>query len=112
MPEQYKHRLSVEITETQYYALQKYMEYGSRRLLFGVIIDDLIALLETGGAITFGAILSGKIGLGFNNMEGGSNEARRPTAKHKPDVKRGPAAAYKRHKKITPFAKGREKEKR
>lgn len=69
MPESYKHRLSVEITEKQYFALQKHLEYGLRRQLFSIIIDDLIALLERGGALSFGAILTGKIGLGYNHME-------------------------------------------
>lgn len=44
----YKPRLSVEITEEQYKRLQKFVPWGLQKHLFGVIVDDLLDLLERG----------------------------------------------------------------
>jgi len=45
----YKPRLTVQITEQQFDGLRKHLEFGMQKLLFGVIIDDLLELFERYG---------------------------------------------------------------
>ena len=46
----YRPRLSIELTQTQADALYKYLDWGEKRRLFSLIIDDLIKAFETFGA--------------------------------------------------------------
>lgn len=39
-------RLSIEISEEQFFALQKLIPFGMKRQLFDVIVSDIIKLLE------------------------------------------------------------------
>uniref|UniRef100_A0A6M3JG36 Uncharacterized protein n=1 Tax=viral metagenome TaxID=1070528 RepID=A0A6M3JG36_9ZZZZ len=49
MPSEYRPRLSVDITEEQRRKLDRYLDYGMRKMLFGVVIDDLLHLFEEHG---------------------------------------------------------------
>jgi len=49
MPSEYRPRLSVDITEEQRRKLDRYLDYGMRKMLFGVVIDDLLELFEKHG---------------------------------------------------------------
>jgi len=46
----YRPRLSVDITEEQARKLNRYLDYGMRKMLFGVILDDLFSLFEKHGS--------------------------------------------------------------
>jgi len=62
MPE--KQRLTVDITNEQAKGLNKHLEYGMRRILFHVIIDDLLDLFDKYGAgVIIGALMSKAISL-------------------------------------------------
>jgi len=43
-------RLSVDITEEQDMKLVKYLDHGMRKVVFGVMIDDLLELIDRYGA--------------------------------------------------------------
>lgn len=58
MSDDYKPRLSFEITEEQQTrANQLLSTYGLRRTVFGVILDDLLDLIEEHGQIVVGILL-------------------------------------------------------
>ncbi len=65
MPDLYKPRIGIEVTQSQFDKMQKYIPWGLRRLLFSAIIDDLIDVIEkTGrGPDLIGAIIAREIGL-------------------------------------------------
>ncbi len=46
----FRPRLSVEITQAQSEALYRHLEWGERKRLFSLIIDDLIAAFDRFGA--------------------------------------------------------------
>lgn len=46
----FRPRLSVDITENQSQKLSKYLDFGMKKVVFGVIVDDLIYLIEKYGA--------------------------------------------------------------
>ena len=56
-------RLSVEVTEEQYNKLSKLIPWGNKKRFFGVIIDDVIRLLEEHGQKFFAAVLTRSIKL-------------------------------------------------
>jgi len=47
---EFRPRLSVEITQEQSDKLYRYLEWGERRRVFSIMIDDLIKAFETFGA--------------------------------------------------------------
>lgn len=51
-------RLSIEISEKQFLALQQLIPHGLRKVIFNYIIDDLIELLNTNPKLIIGAILT------------------------------------------------------
>jgi len=57
-------RLNVEITEEQFKKLEKLLPYGTKKEVFGCIVDDLIELVEEHGSFVLGAILSRAIKAG------------------------------------------------
>jgi len=61
MPEKYRPRLSIEITEEQNAKLYRLVPWGVKRELFNVIIEDVIEILETHGEIFIAAILARKL---------------------------------------------------
>lgn len=57
-------RLTVEITERQQFGLRKHLEHGMQKVLFGLIIDDLLRLFDKHGPGTvIGAMVSRAISL-------------------------------------------------
>ena len=56
--QQYRPRLSIEITEKQNLALSRLIPWGVKNALFCSIIDDVIELLMEHGEIVIAAILS------------------------------------------------------
>ena len=59
MAEDYKPRFSFEITEEQKMRADTLLStYGLRKNIFGVILDDLLDMIESSGMIVVGVILS------------------------------------------------------
>jgi len=54
----YRPRLVVDITDEQAQRLNRYLEYGMRSRVFGIIIDDVLDMIEKHGAQFLAAILS------------------------------------------------------
>lgn len=54
-------RLSIVITEEHYLGLQKLVPWGTKRELFAVLIDGLLASIEENGDVIIGALLNNKI---------------------------------------------------
>jgi len=50
MPTEYRPRLSVDISEEHRIMLDKYLDFGQRKMLFGIILDDLFSLFKKYGA--------------------------------------------------------------
>lgn len=46
----YRPRLSIEITEESRNKLQKLLPHGTQKLVFQLIVDDLISLMEKHGS--------------------------------------------------------------
>uniref|UniRef100_A0A6M3K8R9 Uncharacterized protein n=1 Tax=viral metagenome TaxID=1070528 RepID=A0A6M3K8R9_9ZZZZ len=61
--EDYKPRLSIEITDEQFADLQRLTSHGLKKAIFGVIIDDVIRLLKSHGDVFIGAVLSRQLKL-------------------------------------------------
>jgi len=58
MSEEYKPRFSFEVTEEQQLRANKLLStYGIRRSVFGVILDDVLDLVEEHGQIVVGILL-------------------------------------------------------
>jgi hypothetical protein len=59
----YRLRVTIEVTEEQMFKLQRYIPWGIRRMLFSTIIDDLLEVIEKSekGPELLGAILSKSI---------------------------------------------------
>jgi len=43
-------RLSVDITEEQDQKLTQYLDHGMRKVVFGLVVDDLLAMIDKHGA--------------------------------------------------------------
>lgn len=61
MTDEYRPRISIDVTEEQRLALQKYVPWGTQNALFGALIDQLIPLLEKHGDTIIAFILNNKI---------------------------------------------------
>jgi hypothetical protein len=48
--DRYRPRLSVELTDEQARKLSKYVPWGLQKHLFSAIVDDLLDMMEKGGA--------------------------------------------------------------
>lgn len=46
----YRPRLSVDVSEEQMNALNRYLDRGARKMVFNIIIDDLLELIGKHGA--------------------------------------------------------------
>jgi hypothetical protein len=58
MSDDYKPRMSFEITEEQQLRANRLLNtYGLRRTVFGVILDDLLDMIEEHGQIVVGILL-------------------------------------------------------
>lgn len=58
------HKLNVEITDEQWEALNRLLPYGVKKPIFGIIVDDLIEVIDKHGPIILGALLSRSLKLG------------------------------------------------
>lgn len=61
MKTNYRPRLSVEITEEQQLALKKHLDFGLQKRLFGIIVDDVIAMMEEHGRLFLAAVVKKEI---------------------------------------------------
>ncbi len=60
----YKPRLSIEITEEQFFRKQKLMPfYGIQKALFGIILDEVLDIIEQRGLDFIGPLLEKRVGL-------------------------------------------------
>jgi hypothetical protein len=57
MEKTWKPRITVEVTEHQYNVLKEHLAHGMQKQVFGVIIEDLVNLLERYGHEIILAIL-------------------------------------------------------
>ena len=46
MPSKYTPRLSIDITEEQFSELNRLFDHGLRKIVFGVIVDEVIRLMK------------------------------------------------------------------
>lgn len=46
----YRPRLSVDVSDEQMQALNQYLDRGTRKMVFGIIVDDLLELIQKHGA--------------------------------------------------------------
>ena len=58
-----KPRLTIEIEEEQHATIKKYMEHGFQKKLFGVIVDDVCAMLDAYGNEFVLAMLARKVNM-------------------------------------------------
>jgi len=59
MPDKpYVPKLCIEITDEQNRRMQNLLPHGSRKLLFGIVIDDLLDLIEENGPAVLGAMMA------------------------------------------------------
>ncbi len=57
-------RLTIDITESQARGLSKHLEHGMRKILFGLVVDDLLRLFDKHGAsMVIGAMVERAISL-------------------------------------------------
>lgn len=63
MSKSWKPRITIEVTEHQYNVLKEHFAHGMQRQIFGVIIEDLVSLLERYGHDVILAILSRQFSL-------------------------------------------------
>lgn len=60
--EDYEPRFVFEITDEQKQRANKLLnQYGLRKAIFGLILDDVLDLIEEFGGIAIGIMLSGKV---------------------------------------------------
>ena len=63
-------RLSVEITPEQQLALQKHLDFGMQKKLFGIVVSDVISMLNTHGRNFLAAVVTHKLSYrDFNTLE-------------------------------------------
>ena len=63
MTRPWKPRITFEVTEHQYHVLKEHLPHGMQRQVFGVIIEDLVNLLERYGHDVILAILTKQFSL-------------------------------------------------
>jgi hypothetical protein len=61
MVKEHRPRLSVEITPEQQLLLQKHLDFGMQKKVFGIIIDDVIRMLELHGRNFLAAVVLRKL---------------------------------------------------
>ena len=71
-----RHRLTVDISEEQARELNKYFEFGDQKMVFGVIVDQLLEMFKRYGyGNVIGAMLTRKAELKdilkLKNLKGG-----------------------------------------
>ena len=63
MPAKYIPRLSIDITEKQFMELNKLFDHGLRKVVFGVIVDEVIRLMKVDKSTFIAAIYHKKLPL-------------------------------------------------
>ena len=63
MPRKYTPRLSVELTEKQFYELQRIIPWGQKRKIFGPIVDDIISMTKRHGRTFIAALMARAVSL-------------------------------------------------
>lgn len=58
---EWRPRLSINISQKQFKGLQRYIPWGVRGQVFSVIIDDLLEAIKDKGPDVIGALISRKI---------------------------------------------------
>lgn len=72
---EYRPRLSVEITEEQQQALQRYLDFGMQKRLFSIIIDDVIGMLDKHGRLFLAAVMLKEVSYkDYTSLEVNKNE--------------------------------------
>ena len=61
MPSDYVPRLSIELREDQFYALQRIFPHGTQKVFFQSLIDGVILLHQKGGFAALAPVMSGHI---------------------------------------------------
>ena len=61
MPDDYTPRLSVELREDQYYALQSIFPHGTQKVFFQSLVDGIISIHQRGGFAALAPIMTGHI---------------------------------------------------
>ena len=61
MPDDYTPRLSVELREDQYYALQRIFPHGTQKVFFQSLVDGIISIHQRGGFAALAPIMTGHI---------------------------------------------------
>lgn len=57
---EWRPRLSIELTEDQYFKLQNSLPWGTKQAVFSSLVDEVNRLVDTYGPAAIGAIFSGK----------------------------------------------------
>lgn len=63
MEKSWKPRITIEVSEHQYNVLKEYLAHGMQKQVLGVIIEDLVSLLERYGHDVILAIMSRQFSL-------------------------------------------------
>jgi hypothetical protein len=63
MPIKYTPRLSIDITEEQFMELNRLFDHGLRKIVFGVIVDEVIRLMKIDKSTFIAAIYYKKLTL-------------------------------------------------
>jgi hypothetical protein len=64
MADEYRPRLAIDLTEDQKRQLDKHIPWGTKKAVFNVVVEDLIALCEKhGGGKVIGAFLQRRVKL-------------------------------------------------
>lgn len=58
---EYRPRLSVEITPEQQRKLQEFLDHGMQKKVFGIIVDDVIKMIELHGRNFLAAVIVHKL---------------------------------------------------
>ena len=61
MPSDYTPRLSIELRDDQYNALQRIFPHGTQKVFFQSLIDGVISLHQRGGMAALGPVMTGHI---------------------------------------------------
>lgn len=57
-PETYKPRLTIEISEEQFFRKQRLMPYGVQRVVFCILLDEILDLIEKHGVQALAPVLN------------------------------------------------------
>ena len=70
-------RLVADISPELFFKLQV-IPHGLKRKVYIAMAEEVVRLMDQGGVMALAAIVDKKIGLGYNHLESGDYEPRRP----------------------------------